>query len=89
VRLPRSSCCSCLCLLGKVKLNQETIQSHVKNEVNLLYKYPPSIVCNGYGGALSPGVIRQGLEAGHSPPTSAEAKETWLYTSTHPYLLLT
>jgi hypothetical protein len=33
-------------------------------------------------GALSPGVKRQGREAGHSPPTSAEVKKTWIYTST-------
>jgi hypothetical protein len=33
-------------------------------------------------GALSPGVKRQGREADHSPPTSAEVKKTWIYTST-------
>jgi hypothetical protein len=30
----------------------------------------------------SPGVKRQGLEADHSPPTSAEVKKMWAYTST-------
>jgi hypothetical protein len=29
-------------------------------------------------GALSPGVKRQGREADHSPPTSAEVKEMWI-----------
>jgi hypothetical protein len=33
-------------------------------------------------GALSPGVKRPGREADHSPPTSAEVKKTWVYTST-------
>jgi hypothetical protein len=33
-------------------------------------------------GALSPGVKRQGSEADHSPPTSAEVKKMWIYTST-------
>jgi hypothetical protein len=36
-------------------------------------------------GALSPGVKRQGREADHSPPVSAEVKKMWLYTSTRPY----
>jgi hypothetical protein len=32
--------------------------------------------------AISPGVKRQGRDADHSPPTSAEVKKTWIYTST-------
>jgi hypothetical protein len=36
-------------------------------------------------GALSPRVKRQGREADHSPPASAEDKKTWIYTSTPPY----
>jgi hypothetical protein len=39
-------------------------------------------------GALSPGVKRTGREADHSPPTSAEAKKKWIYTSTPPYFFL-
>jgi hypothetical protein len=35
-------------------------------------------------GALSTGVKRQGREADHSPPTNAEVKKTWVYTSTLP-----
>jgi hypothetical protein len=31
------------------------------------------------------GIKRQGPVADHSPPTSAEVKKTWLYTSTPPY----
>jgi hypothetical protein len=33
-------------------------------------------------GVLSLGVKRPGREADHSPPTSAEVKKMWLYTST-------
>jgi hypothetical protein len=33
----------------------------------------------------SPGVKRQGREAGHSPPTCAKVKKMWIYTSTPPY----
>jgi hypothetical protein len=33
-------------------------------------------------GVLSLGVKRPGREAGHSPPSSAEVKNTWSYTST-------
>jgi hypothetical protein len=29
--------------------------------------------------ALSPGVKREGREADHSPPTSAEVKKMWIY----------
>jgi hypothetical protein len=30
-------------------------------------------------------VKRQGREADHSPPASAEVKKMWIYTSTPPY----
>jgi hypothetical protein len=39
-------------------------------------------------GALSPGVKRTGREADHSPPTSAEVKKAWIYTSTPPYVFM-
>jgi hypothetical protein len=35
-------------------------------------------------GALSLGVKRPGREADHSPPSSAEVKNAWIYTSTPP-----
>jgi hypothetical protein len=35
-------------------------------------------------GALFQGIKRPGREADHSPPTSAETKKTWIYTSTPP-----
>jgi hypothetical protein len=41
----------------------------------------------GTGGSF-PGVMRQGREADHSPPTSAEVKKTWIYTSTPPYVFM-
>jgi hypothetical protein len=39
-------------------------------------------------GALSPGVKRNVREADHSPPNSAEVKETWVCTSTAPYVFM-
>jgi hypothetical protein len=39
-------------------------------------------------GALSPGAKRQGREADHSPPTSAEVKKMWIYTITPPYAFM-
>jgi hypothetical protein len=39
-------------------------------------------------GALSPGAKRPGREADHSPPTSAEVKNTWIYTPTPPYVFM-
>jgi len=39
-------------------------------------------------GPLSPGVKRPGREADHSPPSSAEVKSAWMYTSTPPYVFM-
>jgi hypothetical protein len=39
-------------------------------------------------GQLSLGVKRQGREADHWPPTSAEVKKTWIYTSIPPYAFM-
>jgi hypothetical protein len=39
-------------------------------------------------GALSPEVKRPGREADHSPPTSAEVKNSWIYTSTPLYVFM-
>jgi hypothetical protein len=38
-------------------------------------------------GALSRVVKRLSGEADHSPPTSAEVKNTWIYISTPPYIM--
>jgi hypothetical protein len=38
--------------------------------------------------AVSPGVKRPGRDADNSPPSSAEVKNTWSYTSTPPYLVI-
>jgi hypothetical protein len=40
-------------------------------------------------GTLSPWIKRLGSEADHSPPTSAEVKKMWIYTSTPPYVFMT
>jgi hypothetical protein len=47
----------------------------------------PTSYKNGYRGFF-PGVKRQGREADHSPPTSAEVKKMWFYTSTPPYFFM-
>jgi hypothetical protein len=39
-------------------------------------------------GLFIPGVRRPQREAGHSPPTSAEVKKTWIYTSIQGQLLI-
>jgi hypothetical protein len=39
-------------------------------------------------GALSPGIKRQGLEADHSPPSTAEVKKTQICASTPPYAFM-
>jgi hypothetical protein len=40
---------------------------------------PPNLLSNGYRGLF----LRQGREADHSPPTSAEVKKMWVYTLPH------
>jgi hypothetical protein len=39
-------------------------------------------------GALSLGVTQPGREADHSPPSSAEVKDAWSYTSTPQYAFM-
>jgi hypothetical protein len=39
-------------------------------------------------GAFFTWVKQQEREADHSPPTSAEVKKTWIYTSTPPYAFM-
>jgi hypothetical protein len=34
------------------------------------------------------GALSRGREADHSPPTTAEVKNTWIYTSTPPYVFM-
>jgi hypothetical protein len=48
---------------------------------------PLSLLSNGYRG-LTPGVKRQGCDADHSPPTNAEVKKMWIYTSTPSYAFM-
>jgi hypothetical protein len=43
----------------------------------------PSLLSTGYRE-----VKRPKREADHSPPTSAEVKKTWIYTSTPPYVFM-
>jgi hypothetical protein len=50
---------------------------------------PLNLVSIGIGGLfLSLGVRRPGREVDHSPPTSAEVKKMWIYTSTPPHAFL-
>jgi hypothetical protein len=49
---------------------------------------PRSLLFSGYRGDVSPGLKRQGREADHLPPTSAEVKKLWIYTSTPLYAFM-
>jgi hypothetical protein len=48
---------------------------------------PPSLLSNGYRGPF-PRTKRPGCEADHSLSTSAEVKNTWIYTSTPSYVFM-
>jgi hypothetical protein len=50
---------------------------------------PPNPPIQWVPGALSPGLKRLGRVADHSPPISAEVKNTWIYTFTSPYTFVT
>jgi hypothetical protein len=50
---------------------------------------PPSLLPNGYGMRSFAGGKAAGREADHSPPTSAEVKNTWIYAATPPYTFMT
>jgi hypothetical protein len=49
---------------------------------------PPSLLHNGYQQLFHPGAELHGREADQSPPSSAEVKETWIYTSTPPFIFI-
>jgi hypothetical protein len=48
---------------------------------------PPSLLSSGYQGLFLRVVKRPGREADHSPPSSAEFKNAWIYTFTPPIRL--
>jgi hypothetical protein len=48
----------------------------------------PRLLSNVNLGLLPRGVKWMEPETDHSPPTSAEVKKTWIYTSTHPYAFM-
>jgi hypothetical protein len=47
----------------------------------------PTSYTMGTGSSFT-GVKQPGREADHSPPTSAEVKKMWIYTSTPPYAFI-
>jgi hypothetical protein len=49
---------------------------------------PPSLLSNGYRGLFPPELKQSDREADHSPPASAEVKNTYIYTSTPPYVFM-
>jgi hypothetical protein len=49
---------------------------------------PHSLLSNGHRGALYPRVKRPGRESDHSPPSSAEVMNTWIYTSSPSYAFM-
>jgi hypothetical protein len=48
----------------------------------------PSLISNGFRGAISPRVKRPGRESNYSPPNSVEVKEIWISISTPPYAFM-
>jgi hypothetical protein len=46
------------------------------------------IIISKVPGTLSVGIKRPGCEADHSPPSGAEVKNAWIYTSTPQYVFM-
>jgi hypothetical protein len=70
------------------KMSLKNVVSHSKHfllEILLCFLLiqPPS---QWVPGVIFPGVKWPGREAGHSPPSSAEVKNAWSYTSIPPYV---
>jgi hypothetical protein len=59
---------------------------HVDTVLNKFYVIQPPI--QRLPEAVFPGVKRPGREADHSPPSSAEVKNAWSYTSTLPFVFM-
>jgi hypothetical protein len=68
------------------KTNLKTFKSRLFLTALLIADHPTSY--NIRTGGSFQGVKRQGREADHSPPTSAEVKKMWIYTSTPPYVFM-
>jgi hypothetical protein len=49
---------------------------------------PPNLLPDGYRELFPPWVKRPEREAVRSPPTSADVKRTWIYTSTTTYAFM-
>jgi hypothetical protein len=86
--------CNWLWLRETVKEGVNESNNPIQNPVSISHA---AIVHTGFG--VHPtsyptgtgdflGVKRQGHEADHSPPTSAEVKKIWFYTSTPTYVLM-
>jgi hypothetical protein len=65
-------------------VGQDFIPLHVVQSFSGVHPGPIQWV----GGTLSPGVKQPKREAQLSPPASDGVKNSWIYTSTHPYVFM-
>jgi hypothetical protein len=78
--------------VGLASRGRSSSQGRTKNFLFFTFSRPalgstqPPVQC--VPRALSAEVERQGREADHSPPASAEVKKIWIYTSTPPYAFM-
>jgi hypothetical protein len=62
----------------------DAVMERMRADLNAHYERVIAIIKTGLEE-----IMRQGRETDHSPPTSAEVKKMWIYTSTPPYVFMT
>jgi hypothetical protein len=63
----------------------QSLRHHIQTTSGAHPAYCPTGTGGTFGGG---GVKRPGREANHSPPSSAEVKKEWSYTSTTPHIFM-
>jgi hypothetical protein len=84
----RSRYSDCLDDLGFRVLSRGRVKNFFFSTLSRLAVWPMQTPIQWVPGALSLVVKWLGLEADHSPPASAEVKETRIYTATSPYVFM-
>jgi hypothetical protein len=70
------------------RLDDRRDRSSSRGKVKNFLFSTPSRPVNDTGGSFPPGVKQPGSEVDHSPPSSAEVKKMWIYTTSPLYAFM-